>query len=140
MLRSVGQACFQEALLNNSNALALARHNAGRHAASGLFKHPVRQPLSALVLGLHRGAQRLWPDTSDGLQIPGSYRRLDRLTKLISDCQYSFHDLSRVELDSKRPATPRFNMPFELGLAVAWAEHVSPEHRWYVFEAKNIGY
>src|SRR6266436_3362168 len=65
------------------------------------------------------------------LQIPGSHRRLDRLTKLISSCQYSFHDLSRVELDSKRPATPRFNMPFELGLAVACAEHVNREHRWY---------
>jgi hypothetical protein len=71
------------------------------------------------------------------LQIPGSHRRLDRLTKLISNCQYSFHDLSRVELDSRRPATPRFNMPFELGLAVAWAEHVNPEHRWYVFESKH---
>jgi len=54
------------------------------------------------------------------LQIPGSHRRLDRLTKLISTCQYSFHDLSRVELDHRRPRIPRFNMPFELGLAVAW--------------------
>jgi len=28
--------------------------------------------------------------------------------------------MSRVELDAKRPQTPRFNMPFELGLTVAW--------------------
>jgi hypothetical protein len=72
------------------------------------------------------------------LQIPGSHRRLDRLSLLISTCQYSFHDLSRVELDAKRPQTPRFNMPFELGLAVAWSEHVNPHHRWYVFEAKSF--
>jgi|SRR5712692_5255710 len=72
------------------------------------------------------------------LQIPGSHRRLDRLTKLISTCHYSFHDLSRVELDHRRPLTPRFNMPFELGLAVAWAEHVNPDHRWYVFESKSF--
>jgi len=36
--------------------------------------------------------------------------------------QYSFHDLSRVELDKKLPPTPRFNMPFELGLVVAWTK------------------
>jgi hypothetical protein len=28
-------------------------------------------------------------------------------------------------------------MPFELGLAVAQAEHVHKEHRWYIFEAKR---
>src|SRR5271157_2636986 len=53
------------------------------------------------------------------LQIPGSKRRLDRILSLIRRCKISFHDLSRVELDRNRPPTPRFNMPFELGLAVA---------------------
>ncbi len=71
------------------------------------------------------------------LQIPGSQRRLDRLIDLLGTCQYSFHDLSRVELDSRRPKTPRFNMPFELGLAVARAEHAHDGHRWYVLEAKR---
>ena len=52
------------------------------------------------------------------LQIPGSERRLDRLFSLIHSCRYSFHDLCRVELDLRRPPTPRFNMPFELGLVV----------------------
>jgi hypothetical protein len=51
------------------------------------------------------------------LEIPGGKRRLDRIFTLIRGCRYSFHDMSRVELDSKRPPTPRFNMPFELGLA-----------------------
>lgn len=71
------------------------------------------------------------------LQIPGSKRRLDRILSLIHSCRYSFHDLSRVELDRKRPPTPRFNMPFELGLAVAWAHQEDREHEWYIFEAKS---
>ncbi len=72
------------------------------------------------------------------LQIPGSQRRLDRLIRLLGTCRYSFHDLSRVELDIHRPKTPRFNMPFELGLAVASAELSRNGHRWYVFEAKKF--
>src|SRR3990172_8733861 len=48
------------------------------------------------------------------LEIPESERRLDRIFSLIRRCKISFHDLSRVELDRKRPPTPRFNMPFEL--------------------------
>lgn len=72
------------------------------------------------------------------LQIPGSQRRLDRLFGLIHSCRYSFHDLSRVELDTaKRMPTPRFNMPFELGLAVAWAQEGDRKHKWYVFEGKQ---
>jgi hypothetical protein len=58
------------------------------------------------------------------LEIPANTRRLDRVLKLIRGCQYSVHDLSRVELDAKRPPTPRFNMPFEQGLCVAWARGV----------------
>ena len=69
------------------------------------------------------------------IEIPGSARRLDRIFKLIRDCRYSFHDLSRVELNRKPPATPRFNMPFELGLAVAWAKTGQRGHEWFVFES-----
>jgi hypothetical protein len=72
------------------------------------------------------------------LQIPGSQRRLDRLIGLVGTCRYSFHDLSRVEVDPHRPKTPRFNMPFELGLAVACAEHMDKTHRWLVFESKKF--
>jgi len=70
------------------------------------------------------------------LQIPESERRLVRIFSLIRRCKISFHDLSRVELDLKQPQTPRFNMPFELGLAVAWQAIGEPSHRWYVFEAE----
>src|SRR5437879_10679673 len=51
------------------------------------------------------------------LLIPG-HRRLDRISELIDSSAFSIHDLSRVELDRNFPSTPRFNMPFELGLAV----------------------
>lgn len=70
------------------------------------------------------------------LEIPTSERRLDRIFSLIDRCGISFHDLSRVELDVNRPRTPRFNMPFELGLVVALQKRWAPSHRWYVFEAK----
>jgi hypothetical protein len=53
------------------------------------------------------------------IEIVGGERRLDRIFTLIQTCPYSVHDLSRVELDRKQPETPRFNMPLELGLAVA---------------------
>ncbi len=54
--------------------------------------------------------------------------------ELISACGYSFHDLSRVQLTS---GAPRFNMPFEIGLAVATARW-RPAHQWFLFEAKRF--
>jgi hypothetical protein len=70
------------------------------------------------------------------LEIPGGARRLDRVFALIKDCRYSIHDLSRVELDKQNPPTPRFNMPFELGLSVAWERIGKHKHTWYVFEKR----
>lgn len=72
------------------------------------------------------------------LQIPGSQRRLDRLLGLLLRCRYSVHDICRVQLDNGQPKTPRFNMPFELGLAVAIAKHGGAAHDWYVFEEKKF--
>jgi hypothetical protein len=42
-----------------------------------------------------------------------------------------------VELDTTDPPTPRFNMPFELGLAVAWDRLVPGRHTWYVMESRD---
>jgi hypothetical protein len=61
-------------------------------------------------------------------------RRLERIASLLESCAYSIHDLSRVQLDRNAPSTPRFNMPFELGLAVARSQ-ANPRHKWFVFEA-----
>ena len=70
------------------------------------------------------------------LEIPGSERRLNRIMGLLRRCRYSFHDLSRVQLDATPPETPRFNMPFELGLAVALRQRLRRRHKWFVLEAK----
>jgi hypothetical protein len=71
------------------------------------------------------------------LEIPGGARRLDRILELIQRCPFSIHDLSRVELDYEHPSTPRFNMPFELGLAVAWERLGKAKHTWFVMESMN---
>ncbi len=70
------------------------------------------------------------------LEIPTSNRRLDRILELIQECSHSVHDLSRVQLDRTHPTTPRFNMPFELGLTVALEKIAIPKHEWIVCEAK----
>lgn len=69
------------------------------------------------------------------LELTGGDRRLERIFKLIETCKYSFHDLSFVKLDRKRPVTPRFNMPFELGLVIGWQKAAPSEHDWFVFES-----
>jgi len=70
------------------------------------------------------------------LELPGGERRLDRIIALILGCRYSFHDLSRVELDLRRPQTPRMNMPFELGLTVMASYHNPKRHTWCIFEKR----
>jgi hypothetical protein len=73
------------------------------------------------------------------LEIPSSSRRLEKILELIETCRYSLHDLSRVELDPNAPRTPRFNMPFELGLAVA--NHAKARvgvRQWFVCEARPL--
>jgi hypothetical protein len=73
------------------------------------------------------------------LEIPTSERRLDRILRLIEECRYSIHDLSRVQLDQNRPRTPRFNMPFELGLVVGRETPLaSKRHHWFVFESRRF--
>jgi len=69
------------------------------------------------------------------LEIPFGQRRLDRILMLIRQSRYSIHDLSRVQLDRNKPRTPRFNMPFELGLTVALEKTAHPDHEWVVCEA-----
>ena len=66
------------------------------------------------------------------LEIPFSQRRLERIISLIASSHYSIHDLSRVEPDRTAPRTPRFNMPFELGLTVGIGKDA-----WIVCEAKR---
>ena len=43
--------------------------------------------------------------------------RLDKITRIIAESRLSIHDISRVETTPGSPL-PRFNMPFECGLAL----------------------
>jgi len=68
-------------------------------------------------------------------EIPGGKRRLDRIFELIKSCRYSIHDLSRVEIGLNSSCVPRFNMPLELGMAIAWTELNPERHTWSVWES-----
>jgi hypothetical protein len=88
----------------------------------------------ALIAGLT--ALRLNPRCV--LEVPPQQNRLDRLFALISGCAYSIHDLSHVRLSSGAGhRVPRFNMPFELGLAVAiaLAKPGKGSHQFRILEA-----
>lgn len=65
---------------------------------------------------------------------PSSRYQLDRIYELIARAQFSFHDLSWMSLDRKVPRTPRLNMAFELGLAVAISRASGSKHEWFVFD------
>lgn len=45
----------------------------------------------------------------------GTETRIDKLYRIIEQCRFGIHDLSRTELD-KANKLPRFNMPLELGI------------------------
>ncbi|SPF56031.1 hypothetical protein SBA4_7670004 [Candidatus Sulfopaludibacter sp. SbA4] len=102
---------------------ALRRKSKGRRgtARDGVFLNvPYDSAFADLFLAYIAGVAAFDLEPRATLEIVGGERRLDRTFELIERCRYSVHDLSRVEVDARRP-TPRFNMPFELGLAVAWS-------------------
>lgn len=45
----------------------------------------------------------------------GAENRFGKIQKIIEECRYGIHDISRVEVDGD-PPLPRFNMPLELGV------------------------
>jgi hypothetical protein len=68
---------------------------------------------------------------------PASEYQLERIFNLISEADYSFHDLSWMALDRTAPRTPRLNMAFELGLAIACSKCSRPKHQWFVFDTRK---
>jgi hypothetical protein len=99
---------------------------------------PYDQRFRSLYLAYIAGLVHLGLVPRVTLGITGGTRRLDKILAEIQGCRYSIHDLSKVGLDRTPPfATPRFNMPFELGLAVAWEKSNTKRHTWFVFESKT---
>jgi hypothetical protein len=62
--------------------------------------------------------------------------RVDKIVRLIQECSYSIHDLSAVELDATN-RLPRFNMPFELGLAIGLKKGAQSRHSFLIFERER---
>jgi len=62
-------------------------------------------------------------EISDASQI-----RLSKIFKIISECRFGIHDISRTQLDRKTKL-PRFNMPLELGMFLGAKEYGSDKQR-----------
>ena len=70
------------------------------------------------------------------LEAPSDKSRLERLEALIGSCAASIHELSSVALSGTADnPVPRFNMPFELGMAYGRRAFGGP-HECFIFEAK----
>jgi hypothetical protein len=87
-----------------------------------------------LFLSLVAGLTGLGRTPRCVLEVPSSgTARLERIFDLIARSGASIHDLSRASLSGPL-RVPRFNMPFELGLAYAVARR--GRHSFFLFEEK----
>jgi hypothetical protein len=72
----------------------------------------------------------------------GSEVRLDKIMRIIGECRYGRHDLSRTELD-EAGNLPRFNMALELGLflgAKYFGGGVQKEKACIIFDRERYRY
>lgn len=76
------------------------------------FDRRYKKLFDALVFAVHDCGciARCAKEEGDSSQI-----RLEKLYKIIAECQFGIHDLSRTTLDTTNKL-PRFNMPLELGM------------------------
>lgn len=93
----------------------MSSHRAGyeRHVFINVpFDRPYRKLLDALVFAVHACGltARCALEADDSAEV-----RLDKIYRIISECRFGIHDLSRTTLDSAN-RLPRFNMPLELGV------------------------
>jgi hypothetical protein len=58
----------------------------------------------------------------------GGEERIRKIKRIIRECRYGIHDISRVEVDAKS-RLPRFNMPLELGLFLGAQEYGVDEQK-----------
>ncbi len=76
------------------------------------FTDDYRAHFEAIVFTVVRSGftPRCARESDDGGEV-----RFDKICRIIRECPYSVHDISKTELDADL-RLPRFNMPFELGL------------------------
>jgi len=101
---------------------------------SGFINIPYAKRYEPIYLAFIAGIAGHGLVPSAAVHDPSSRYQLDRIYDLIAGSQFSFHDLSWMSLDRKSPRTPRLNMAFELGLAVAIARAAGSTHEWFVFD------
>jgi hypothetical protein len=58
----------------------------------------------------------------------GGQVRIEKINKIIDECRFGIHDISRTEPD-KNSNLPRFNMPFELGIFLGAKRFGSKRHK-----------
>jgi len=71
-----------------------------------------------------------------------SENRFAKIQKIVEDCRYGIHDISRTET-SGEPPLPRFNMPLELGLflgAKRFGDDAQKRKRMLVLDTERYRY
>src|SRR5579864_8588751 len=101
-----------------------------RDSRSAFLNIPYDDQYTNLYFAFIAGLCAFGLDPRATLEVATGERRLDRIFDLMTSCHYSFHDLSRVQLNRTAPRTPRFNMPFELGLLLGWQKTMGARHIW----------
>ena len=101
------------------------------------FDHAYKPLFDAAIFAIHDlGFQARHALIDDGEAL-----RLKRIADELAQSRYSIHDLSRVELSGKQKL-PRFNMPFEAG--IAYARHAFPaageSHHILLIDSKRYRY
>jgi hypothetical protein len=72
----------------------------------------------------------------------GAQTRIDKIYRIIADCPYGIHDLSRTELDNQYQL-PRFNMPLELGIflgAKRFGDNAQQDKRVLILDVEQYRY
>ena len=111
--------------------MAVANKSTPRY---GFINIPYAKRYERVYLALIAGIAGYGLVPSAAVHDPSSRYQLDRIYELIAEAQFSFHDLSWMTVDRKYPRTPRLNMAFELGLAVAVARSAGSNHQWFVLD------
>jgi hypothetical protein len=104
----------------------------------GFINMPYARRYERVYLAFIAGVAGFGMVPAAAVKDPSSQFQLDRIFNLVANSDYSFHDLSHMALDRVAPRTPRFNMPFELGLAVATARLKNSSHTWFVFDTQRF--
>jgi hypothetical protein len=118
-----------------ATAAAARRSSGGDNRYDVFLNVPFDPKYEPLLLALIAGLTAFGLTPRSVLEIPTQHDRLRRLFHLIEECEASVHDLSRTGSYGTAPRCARFNMPFELGLAVSKALG-DRTHSWIVLESR----